>query len=307
MKRRGALSHPRKSSPLVAPTRADEICLELQDYSVVRRSAVEFFKLRSVRDPQAQAARLAEQFAKQNLALAAVLDVRIESAYDGNQVSLLIYSGGRVGAIPLYSPTTARPDYGLVVQPRFPWSGIGPMLGEMGWRVSPTPLRLPLLRRSERRVPVWVLALMILVRLKGLLDSIQRRFEITRESCVAPRGGGLAAVLARFVGEMVLGADREVVVNRHVVGDAERLRELEHPLLEPVNVMQVNPRDAQRAQQRDAGIPVRGGVEPRLELFAFAKPLDRHDGSRLRSHDEDFAIVREEFRQVLERYIANRA
>lgn len=168
--------------------RADEVCLELQDYSVVRRSAVEFFKLRNARDPQSQAGRMAEQFARQNRALAAVLDVQIEREYDGNDVSLLIYSGGRVGAIPLYSPTTARPDYGLVVQPRFPWSGIGPMLSEMGWRVSPTPLRLPLLRRSERRVPVWVLALMILVRLKGLLDSIQRRFEITRESCVAPRG-----------------------------------------------------------------------------------------------------------------------
>jgi len=155
---------------------------------VVKRSAVEFFNVRNTRDPQAQAARLAEQFAKQNRALAGVLDVQIEREYDGNDVSLLIHSAGRVGAIPLYSPTSARPDYGLVIQPRFPWSGIGPMLSEMGWRITPTPLRLPMLRRSERRVPVWVLALMILVRLKGLLDSIQRRFEITRESRVAPRG-----------------------------------------------------------------------------------------------------------------------
>ncbi len=188
MKGRGSSTPQRKSVPLVAPLRADEVCLELQDYSVVKRSAVEFFKLKNARDPQAQAARLAEQFTKQNRALAAVLDVQIDREYDGNEVRLIIYSGGRVGAIPLYSPTTARPDYGLVVQPRFPWSGIGPMLSEMGWRVSPTPLRLPLLRRSERRVPVWVLALMILVRLRGLLDSIQRRFEITRESCIAPRG-----------------------------------------------------------------------------------------------------------------------
>src|SRR5262245_8854596 len=62
------------------------------------------------------------------------------------------------------------------------------MLAEMGWRVSPTPLRLPLLRRSERRVPIWVLSFMILARLKVLLESLNRRFELTTESRRAPRG-----------------------------------------------------------------------------------------------------------------------
>jgi len=62
------------------------------------------------------------------------------------------------------------------------------MLAEMGWRVSPAPLRLPLLRRSERRVPVWVLSFMILVRLKALLDTLDRRFELTDETLRAPRG-----------------------------------------------------------------------------------------------------------------------
>jgi hypothetical protein len=62
------------------------------------------------------------------------------------------------------------------------------MLAEMGWRVSPTPLHLPLLRRSERRVPVWVLSFMILVRLKALLDSLDRTFELTTETRRAPRG-----------------------------------------------------------------------------------------------------------------------
>jgi hypothetical protein len=117
-----------------------------------------------------------------------LLDVRVERDYDGRDVQLLIQSGNAVGAIPLISPTTARPDYGLVVQPRFPWAGIGPMLAEMGWRVSPTPLRLPLLLRSERRVPVWVMSFMILVRLKALLDSLDRRFELTNDTRRAPRG-----------------------------------------------------------------------------------------------------------------------
>ena len=103
----------------------------------------------------------------------ALLEVRIDRDYDGNDARLLIQAGNAVGAIPLLSPTTARPDYGLIVQPRFPWAGIGPMLAEMGWRVSPTPLRSPLLHRSERRVPPWVLsfALYVLVAATGMRIS----------------------------------------------------------------------------------------------------------------------------------------
>jgi hypothetical protein len=182
--------HYRRTAPLIAIARACEVCLELDDHSIARRSAVDFFRLQGV-DPQTRAARatrLAEQFITQNRSLTALLDVRIDRDYDGSDVGLVIQAGSAVGAIPLISPTTARPDYGLVVQPRFPWAGIGPMLAEMGWRISPTPLRLPLLRRSERRVPIWVLSFMILVRLKALLDSLDRRFELTKETLQAPRG-----------------------------------------------------------------------------------------------------------------------
>jgi hypothetical protein len=177
-----------KTVPLLALQPPEEVCLELADHSITERSAVDFFRVRGIRDPHAQAARMAEQFIKQNRALMSLLDVRIDRDYDGNDVRLLIQAGAAVGAIPLISPITARPDFGLVVQPRFPWAGIGPMLAEMGWRVSPTPLHLPLLRRSERRVPIWVLSFMILVRLKALLDSLDRRFELTTETRSAPRG-----------------------------------------------------------------------------------------------------------------------
>jgi 5-methylcytosine-specific restriction endonuclease McrBC regulatory subunit McrC len=74
------------------------------------------------------------------------------------------------------------------VQPRFDWAGIGPMLGEMGWRIAPSPLKLPLLRRSERKVPLWVLSSMILVRLAALLKALTRKFEMIHESLSAPRG-----------------------------------------------------------------------------------------------------------------------
>ena len=165
-----------------------EVCLELQDQSVVEHSAVKFFGLEGNRDPYPQAARLAEQFAQQNRALFSLMDVRVDGQYDGNDVVLRLTSGDRVGAIPLYSPTSAAPDYGLVVQPRFPWRGIGPMLADMGWRVAPTPLKLPLLHRSERRVPAWVLSSMILARLQALLESLTRRFETTTVLRTAPRG-----------------------------------------------------------------------------------------------------------------------
>ncbi|HXB73106.1 MAG TPA: hypothetical protein VNY05_33020 [Candidatus Acidoferrales bacterium] len=166
----------------------DDICLELRDHSRLTRSAIELFGSKASADPGAQAARLADQFITQNAPLFQLLDVAIQRDYDGCDVLLHICSGGAIGAVPLVSPLTARPDFGLVVQPRFPWAGIGPMLAEMGWLISPTPLRLPLLKRSERRVPPWVLSFMVLARLKVLLDRLDRRFELTTELRSAPKG-----------------------------------------------------------------------------------------------------------------------
>jgi 5-methylcytosine-specific restriction endonuclease McrBC regulatory subunit McrC len=151
-------------------------------------SAVEFFGTLNSANPQAQAARLAEQFIKQNLPVFQLLQVEAYRDYDGADVLLNIESHGAVGAVPLLSPLTARHELGLVVQPRFPWKGIGPMLAEMGWLISPLPLNLPLLRRSERRVPLWVLSFMVLARFKALLDRVERRFEVITETRSAPRG-----------------------------------------------------------------------------------------------------------------------
>lgn len=188
LRRPGSGRLRRKSLPLVDRPPEKNVCLEINDHSVIQHSAVHFFGLQASRDPHPQAARLCEQFTKQNRSLFSLLDVQIESHYDGNDLLLRLISGNRVGAIPLFSPTRGTPDYGLVVQPRFPWRGIGPMLADMGWRVAPTPLKLPLLRRSERRVPPWVLSSMILVRLQALLDSLTRRFERTSAVLSAPKG-----------------------------------------------------------------------------------------------------------------------
>ena len=186
---RGRHHHPRSGrSPLVGLKPSKDVCLELEDHSSIEKSAVQFFGIKGAVDPQSQAARLADQFITQNRPLLELLDVSVRRDYDGSDVRLLIESDSAVGAIPLVSPFTAKPDYGLVVQPRFPWPGIGPMLAEMGWLVSPTPLRLPLLKRSERRVPPWVLSFMVLARLKALLDRLERRFEFTEQERLAPKG-----------------------------------------------------------------------------------------------------------------------
>ena len=140
----------RANSPLTAIRPTQEICLELPDYSCVTRSAVEFFGSSNSANPQAQAARLAEQFIQQNSPFFQLLEVDVHRDYDGADVLLSVESHGAVGAVPLRSPLTAQHDFGPVVQPRFPWAGMGPMLAEMGWLISPSPLKLPFPKRSER-------------------------------------------------------------------------------------------------------------------------------------------------------------
>lgn len=173
-----------RTAPLQAPPRERNPCIELADQSPRDLPAAALF----TGTDAPTAARLAEQFARLNEPLLRRFDVQLASRFDGSQVHLSFQAGNQVGAIPLLSPTTARPDFGLVVQPRFPWAGIGPLLAHMGWRVAPQPLRLPLLRRSERRVPPWVLSSMVLVRMKALLQSLARRFETATEDLAAPRG-----------------------------------------------------------------------------------------------------------------------
>lgn len=187
--RRPAVRHRSAARTPLQPIKPiGDICLELRDHSRATKSAIALFGNKASAEPSAQAARLAQQFIVQNARLFQLLDVTIQRDYDGNDVLLHIDSGSAVGAVPLVSPLTARPDFGLVIQPRFPWTGIGPMLAEMGWLISPTPLRLPLLKRSERRVPPWVLSFMVLARLRALLDRLERRFELASEILSAPKG-----------------------------------------------------------------------------------------------------------------------
>jgi hypothetical protein len=41
---------------------------------------------------------------------------------------------------------------------------------------------------SDRKIPAWVLSTIVLLRLRALLDRLERRFEFSEADCPAPRG-----------------------------------------------------------------------------------------------------------------------
>ncbi len=163
-------------------------CFEAEDNSRTRIPGVALIAGELPRRPQDQASRLAHQFLDQNRGL--LLDFGTEGVveFDGTRVDIELRTSGQVGALPLLSPTSGRPDYGLIIKPRFGWQGIGPMLGETGWKIIPEPLPLPYLPSSDRKIPPWVLSTTILMRLEKLLNQLERRFELTGADLRAPRG-----------------------------------------------------------------------------------------------------------------------
>jgi len=164
--------------------------IALEDNSEFSASATAFFQLerKGRLDPAPEAAKLAEQLLAQNRQLLSLANIHGDTAFNGREVSIRLRTGNTIGAIPLLSPVTGKPDHGLIVKPRFPWDGIGAMLGQMGWRVAPVPLKLESFKGSERSIPPWVLSSMILVRIRNLLRSMDRRFDMVNEIHNAPRG-----------------------------------------------------------------------------------------------------------------------
>lgn len=140
------------------------------------------------RDYNTQIARLSNQFIFQNRGIFKDFGVTAEQVYDGSLVRINFRTASKIGAFPLMSPTSGKPDYGFIIKPRFGWSGIGIVLSQMGWRVVPTVLKVPLLPGSERKIPPWVLSSAVLLRIKALIDRIERRFQFSESDLLAPRG-----------------------------------------------------------------------------------------------------------------------
>ena len=114
------------------------------------------------------------------------LEPDVVSRRDG--VRLELHPGLRVGAVPLRSAVTGKVAGGVVVRPRFGWSGIGSVLSETGWGASPEFLDLPLVPGSGREVPPWVLAGPVLQRLAELLEHLRRGYRERLEVRTHPRG-----------------------------------------------------------------------------------------------------------------------
>lgn len=139
-------------------------------------------------DARANAEKRAEDLVRLNRGLLENMQVSAEVGRQRGEPGLRVHTGTRVGAIPLRSPVTGRSDFGLVVAPRFEWSGVGDLLATTGFRVLPELLPIDELPQSERHVPPWVLASVVLHRLEQLLASTARRFVTVEEDRLAPRG-----------------------------------------------------------------------------------------------------------------------
>jgi McrBC 5-methylcytosine restriction system component len=185
--RAGTLKRPVNRRRVVADLPKSR-CIETVDSTTARIPSFFLLNGQSSRDPNSQLARLAQQFVTQNRTRLLELDAHVEVAYDGTSVDLQVSTHAQIGAISLISPTSARSEFGLIVKPRFGWPGIGPILGASGWRVAPSLLSAPALPRSERKIPLWVLAAIVIFRMRALAQNLDRRFEMTSGERSAPRG-----------------------------------------------------------------------------------------------------------------------
>lgn len=101
---------------------------------------------------------------------------------------LHLVPSGLAGAIPLRSPMNGHVVAGVLVKPRFGWSGVGSVLGEIGWHAAPRLCELPLVPGSGREVPPWVIAGPVVARLAAMLQSLRRGYEERQSDLSKPRG-----------------------------------------------------------------------------------------------------------------------
>lgn len=101
---------------------------------------------------------------------------------------LRLTPGARIGAVPLLSPSTRRVTAGLLVEPRFRWTALGAVLGDIGFATEPSLGGTPLVPGSAREVPPWLLAAPVVRRLEALLRHRKRGFTERAEERQSPRG-----------------------------------------------------------------------------------------------------------------------
>jgi len=103
-------------------------------------------------------------------------------------LALRLAPGSRIGAVPLLSPSTRRVMAGFLVAPRFRWSALGAVLGDIGFATEPSLGGTPLVPGSAREVPAWLLAAPVIRRLEDFIRHRKRGFVDRSESRTSPRG-----------------------------------------------------------------------------------------------------------------------
>lgn len=175
-------------APLIPIEKSSTQCIEMTDLGSCEMPGQFLMNNERTRNPESQIARLANQFISDNRGILNDFGVSVETKYNGEKVSLFFSSSNCIGAAPLLSPTSGKIDYGLIIKPRFEWAGLGPMLSSMGWKIVPTPLKLPLVPGTERKIPPWVLSSITLHRIQLMLDQLNRNFRFIEADLAAPKG-----------------------------------------------------------------------------------------------------------------------
>ena len=103
-------------------------------------------------------------------------------------LSVRLTPSSRIGAVPLLSPSTRRVAAGLLVAPRFRWSALGAVLGDIGFATEPSLGGTPLVPGSAREVPTWLLAAPVVRRLEAFMRHRKRGFTEREEVRQSPRG-----------------------------------------------------------------------------------------------------------------------
>ena len=135
------------------------------------------------------AQRRSENFLEMNRGVLNDFGIRGQLGGLRGNIGLWLETDTRIGALPLLSPSSAKPELGLVIEPRFSWSSAGDMLVGTGFRITPDILPLPrMVPNSDRQIPSWVLSATVLMRIEALIKQSSRRFEINEAILSAPKG-----------------------------------------------------------------------------------------------------------------------
>lgn len=178
----------RQATPLYLKKVGKNPTFQVIDSASVRVPAVEFIRGPLPRNPELTGLRLAEQFVKLNELQFAALGVTPSWVTSSGRSYLCLTAGIVAGAVPVKSPLSGTFEQGLVVTPRFGWQGLGLTLSETGWKRLPSILKMPLLPKSERAVPAWVIASVVLARIESMLTALPRRFAMAEADLRAPKG-----------------------------------------------------------------------------------------------------------------------